>query len=222
MENRMKKSHLLLALMLFVPLAFGQLVPKFGLGVNAGVALPSGDMGDMYKTGIGGSVTLVLPIPFPVELSASIGYYRFGFNSDHFNEQLKLAGSSKTFDVDAPLSLIPITANARYYFVPVGVRPYAEVTAGVGIASLKSVYLESTSGGSASLKTDDVSETKQFFTVGAGVLIGVGIVADLDINVKYAILGQKFSQAMASGNTLTYSESNGSFLGINAGLRFKL
>lgn len=218
----MKRIHLLLFVSLFAPLAFGQIVPKFGLGVNAGVAIPSGDMGDMYKTGFGGGVTLVLPIPFPVELSASIGYYRFGFNSDHFNEQIKLAGSNKTFDIDAPLNLIPVTVNARYYFIPVGVRPYAEVTAGIGIASLKSVYLESTSGGSASLKTSDVSETKQFFTIGAGVLVGVGVAADLDVNVKYAVLGQKFSQAMASGNSLSYSESNGSFLGINAGLRFKL
>lgn len=218
----MKKSHLLLTLMLFAPLAFGQLVPKFSLGVSGGVALPQGDMGDLYKTGFGGAVTLVLPIPLPVELSASVGYHTFGFNNDKFNETLKLAGSNKTADVDAPLNLIPITVNARYYFTPVGVRPYAEAALGIGIASLKNVYIEGNSPNAFSIKTTDVSETKQFFSLGAGVLIGVGVIADLDVNVKFGVLGQKFSQMTFDGSTLTYTESNGSFIGINAGLRFKL
>lgn len=219
----MKKFYTLLFLIAFVPLTFGQLIPKFGLGISGGVAVPSGDMGDIYKTGVGGSLTLVLPLPLPIEISASVGYYSFKFNNDYFSSQLKTGtNSTVTVDVDAPLNLIPLTVNARYYFVPVAIRPYGEITLGVGIASLKNVSLESTSGNSMAIKTEEKSETKQYFSVGAGVLIGIGVVADLDVNIRYALLGQEFSQMTASSGSVSYSSSTGTYLGINAGLRLKL
>jgi hypothetical protein len=219
----MKKIYTILFILTFVPLTFGQIVPKFGLGISGGVAIPSGDMGDIYKTGVGGSLTLVLPLPIPIELSASVGYYSFKFNNDYFATQLKTGtGKTVTVDVDAPLNLIPLTVNARYYFVPVAIRPYGEVTLGVGIASSKNVFLESTSGNSMAIKTEDKSETKQYISVGAGVLIGVGLVADIDVNIRYALLGQEFSQMTASSGSVTYSSSTGTYLGINAGLRLKL
>jgi hypothetical protein len=219
----MKKIYTILFILTFVPLTFGQIIPKFGLGISGGVAIPSGDMGDIYKTGVGGSLTLVLPLPIPIELSASVGYYSFKFNNDYFATQLKTGtGSTVAVDVDAPLNLIPLTVNARYYFVPVAIRPYGEVTLGVGIASSKNVFLESTSGNSMSIKTEDKSETKQYISVGAGVLIGVGLVADLDVNIRYALLGQEFSQMTATSGSVTYSSSTGSYLGINAGIRLKL
>lgn len=218
----MKKIYTLLFILALVPLTFGQIVPKFGLGINGGVAIPSGDMGDIYKTGVGGSVTFVLPLPIPVELSASVGYYSFKFNNDYFATQLKQAtGATPTVDVDAPLNLIPLTVNARYYMTPVGIRPYGEVNLGLGIASMKNVFLQG-SGNSMSIKTEDKSETKQYLAAGVGVLIGVGIVADIDVNIRYALMGQEFSQMTASGNSVSYSSSTGSYLGINAGLRLKL
>ena len=218
----MKKIYTLLFILALVPLTFGQIIPKFGLGINGGVAIPSGDMGDIYKTGVGGSVTFVLPLPIPVELSASIGYYSFKFNNDYFATQLKTyTGSTPVVDVDAPLNLIPLTVNARYYMTPIGIRPYGEVNVGIGIASMKNVYLQG-SGNSMSIKTDDKSETKQYLAAGVGVLIGVGIVADIDVNIRYALLGQEFSQMTTTGNTVSYSSSTGSYLGINAGLRLKL
>ncbi|MBN8545828.1 MAG: hypothetical protein J0L60_06810 [Ignavibacteria bacterium] len=218
----MKKIYTLLFILALVPLTFGQIVPKFGLGINGGVAIPSGDMGDIYKTGVGGSVTFVLPLPIPVELSASIGYYSFKFNNDYFATQLKTyTGSTPVVDVDAPLNLIPLTVNARYYMTPIGIRPYGEVNVGIGIASLKNVFLQG-SGNSMSIKTEDKSETKQYLAAGVGVLIGVGIVADIDVNIRYALLGQEFSQMTTTGNTVSYSSSSGSYLGINAGLRLKL
>ena len=73
-----------------------------------------------------------------------------------------------------------------------------------------------------SIKTEDKSETKQYLAAGVGVLIGVGIVADIDVNIRYALMGQEFSQMTASGNSVSYSSSTGSYLGINAGLRLKL
>ncbi|GAB1349057.1 hypothetical protein MASR1M107_12700 [Ignavibacteriales bacterium] len=218
----MKKMYTILFILALVPLTFGQIVPKFGLGFSGGVAIPSGDMGDIYKTGFGGSVTFVLPIPIPVELSASIGYYSFKFNNDYFATQLKTyTGSTPTVDVDAPLNLIPLTVNARYYMTPIGIRPYGEVNLGIGIASLKNVFLQG-SGNSMSIKTEDKSETKQYLAAGVGVLIGVGIVADIDVNIRYALLGQEFSQMTTTGNSVNYSSSTGSYLGINAGLRLKL
>ncbi|GAB1348173.1 hypothetical protein MASR1M107_03840 [Ignavibacteriales bacterium] len=223
----MRKIYAVLFVLFFVPLTFGQLIPKFGLGVNVGVALPQGDMGDLYKTGYGGSLTVILPIPGPFEVSASVGYNAFKFNNDYINKLFKeQTGTDPQLDLDMPLSIVPLTANARYYFTPALVRPYAEVNLGISMGTVKATVPDPQPGKPYNVKTAESSETKQFLGVGVGIVIGMGLVADIDVNARYALLGHEFAQytTTTSGGSTTYTESksNGSYLGISAGVRVKL
>ncbi|MCA0386973.1 MAG: outer membrane beta-barrel protein [Bacteroidetes bacterium] len=223
----MKKIYALLFVLFFVPLTFGQLIPKFGLGVNVGMALPQGDMGDLYKTGYGGSLTVILPVPGPFEISASVGYNQFKFNNDYINKLFKEAtGTDPKLELDMPLSVVPITANARYYFTPALVRPYAEVNLGVSIATIKATLPDPIPGNPYHVKTSEASETKQYLGVGVGVVLGIGLLTNIDINARYALLGHEFAQqtVSTSGGSTTYTESksNGSYFGISAGVRVKL
>ncbi|KAB2908886.1 MAG: outer membrane beta-barrel protein [Ignavibacteriales bacterium] len=177
----MKKFHLLLLVLFFAPLTFSQL-PTFKLGVGASTGIPMGAFSDWYNTGFGAHATLIFPTPV-VEVSATVGYLSFGS---------KVTGASA-------LSLVPITANARYYFSPVALRPYGEVSAGLGIMS---------GGGS--------SETKHHIAIGVGILTDLAPKIDLDVNAKYNLMGHKFYDSSSPDG------SAGTYLGINAGIRFKL
>ncbi len=223
----MKRIFTLLFVLFFVPLTFGQLIPKFGMAVGGSVAMPQGEMGDLYKTGYGGYFTLILPIPGPFEISATAGFNTFKFNNEYINKLFKDAtGTDPGLDLDIPLTIIPVTANARYYFLPALVKPYAEVNLGLSFGTIKARVPDPLPGNPYHMRSAESSETKQYLGVGAGVVIGLGIVADLDINARYALLGHEFavSTTTVSGGSVTYTESksNGSLFGINAGLRLKL
>ncbi|GAB1442885.1 hypothetical protein MASR2M39_17210 [Ignavibacteriales bacterium] len=222
----MKKIYTFLFLLAFVPLTFGQLIPKFGLGISGGVALPQGDMGDLYKTGFGGNLTVILPIPGPFEVSASVGLYSFKFNNDYINKLFEEStGTNPNMDLDIPLTVVPLTANVRYYFTPALIRPYGELNLGLSLATVKATVPDPQPGKPYNTKTTESSETKQYIGIGVGVVVGIGIVADIDINARYALLGQEFGQqkVTSSGGSTTYEESksSGSYLGLSAGLRLK-
>ncbi len=223
----MKRLFTLLFVLAFVPATFGQLIPKFGMAVGANVALPQGEMGDLYKTGYGGYFTVILPIPGPIEISATAGFNTFKFNNEYINNLYKEAtGTDPGLDLDIPLTIIPVTANARYYFLPALVKPYAEVNLGLSFGTIKARVPDPQPGNPYNMRSAESSETKQYIGIGAGLVIGMGVVADLDVNVRYALLGHEFAiqSTSVSNGTVTYTESksNGSYVGISAGLRLKL
>ena len=119
-----------------------------------------------------------------------------------------------------------MTANARYYFLPALVKPYAEVNLGLSFGTIKARIPDPLPGNPYNMRSAESSETKQYVGIGAGLVIGMGVVADLDVNVRYALLGHEFAvqTTSVSGGTVTYTESksSGSFVGISAGLRLKL
>jgi hypothetical protein len=223
----MKKLFVFLFILAIVPVTFGQIVPKFGLGISAGVVFPQSDMSNVYKTGYGGNLTVILPIPGPFEFSASVGYYGFKFNNDYLNDLYRTQFNTQgNFNIEAPMSMIPITANARYYFTPALVRPYGEVNLGISLASIKVTIPDPIPGDPFRTLTSEASETKQYIGIGAGIVVGIGVVANLDVNLRYVLLGHDFGteKTITSGGSTTIesSKSKGSYFGASVGVRVKL
>ncbi|HYM80874.1 MAG TPA: outer membrane beta-barrel protein [Candidatus Limnocylindria bacterium] len=132
------------------------------LGVNGGVAVPTGDFGDDANLGFtfGGSVDV--RITETSSVGGEIGYAPFSGS-----DELESALSSLTGEVvDASLSAIPITATARLWIPSSGtVAPFLRF--GVG------AYLLRTTIEGETFEVDD-SETAVGVNLGGGVAFETG------------------------------------------------
>jgi opacity protein-like surface antigen len=119
--------------------ANAQSVKPFNIGISGGLSVPTGDAGDLVKSGYNLSGMFeVKPMAFPVAL--------------------RLEGQWQRFDVkgvDANYRTLGVLANAVYYIPSPGiVKPY--FTGGLGMVNEK-------------LSAFDDSETNFAFNLGAGV-----------------------------------------------------
>ncbi|MCE5248602.1 porin family protein [bacterium] len=118
-------------------------LPGLSMEVGVNVPMPSGDFGDVFKTGIGGSANAFVGLPMmPLKFGGHVGYNRFPY---------------KNID-DENFSIIEVVPSARYQ-MGLPLVGYAFVQAGVGLFRL-----------SSSISGVD-SENKLGFNVGAGAAL---------------------------------------------------
>jgi hypothetical protein len=179
----MKKIFLLFA---FAALFSIKAQAQAQLGLHAGIGLPMGDFGTPYSLGIGGGGNFKYLLNDNFALGASVSYYTFGAKSEYEST----LGSS---------NLIPIHANAEYYFGDGSTKPFIGADLGVTINSATVKYMgQEVSGSSTNLS----------FAPIVGVKFGLGDSVDLFGNAKYNVI-------TGDGGSLNY-------VGINFGLLFNL
>lgn len=196
---------------------------KFGLGVYGGLVSPTGDMGDLYKAGFGANASLSYNISESFQLTLSPGYYHFSFNSDFFNDELKAQGIDQTVDVDAPLTIIPVMAGAKYFFANGKFKPYVSAEVGLHFVTLtaKSVTI----GGVKQDVGQDTTDTKSGWGVGVGFQYEVSPKVSIEVAGKFNGTAVEFGHEKSAtvGSTYSYSESSkstGTFFSVMAGVHF--
>jgi len=132
---------------------------KMAFGLQAGIAIPTGDFGDVYDMGFGGQGNFAYHINPMLDVTASVGY---------------LTWSGK--DADYTFSSVPLLAGLRYYFGKDKFKPYIAGELGVHFTSFDYEF----SGVSYSS-----SDSYFGFGAGAGFLYKMGPNLDLDVNAKY-------------------------------------
>ena len=167
----MKKLLPFILILLFIsPLTFAQ--SKMSLGVNAGVALPTGDFGKIFKTGFGGNAVSFYNLSPALDLTGSVGY---------------LTWTAKDSD-DLTFSSIPIFVGARYSFV----SRAAFIPYGVFELGLHSWTTKMTIFGSSF----DESGSDFGYALGGGFFYALSRSSKLDAGVKYmTISGEGGSDA---------------------------
>lgn len=182
-----------------------------GIEVKGGAFLPQGDMGDMYKTGFGGTAGITYALSERFQLSGSAGYISFSFDNSIF-DGTPIEGT----EVDATLNLIPIMAGARYFFSSSDFKPYANINLGLHIFSF--------SGDDTNVENE--SETKTGWAIGVGFLIKAGNKMHVDINAGFNGTALEFKQEYSESGPGYISESSssstGTWFGLTAGLHFAL
>jgi len=132
---------------------------KMAFGLQAGVAIPTGDFGDGFDMGFGGQGNFAYHINPMLDVTASVGYLTWSGKTDGF-----------TF------STVPVLAGVRYYFGKDKFKPYVAAELGMHFTSSEYEYL----GVSYSS-----SDSYFGFGAGAGFLYKMGPNLDLDVNAKY-------------------------------------
>jgi hypothetical protein len=92
-------------LFLWLPNSYSQ--SKFNLGGSFKVGIPVGDLSDIAKTGIGGSINS--EYRFSDKISATFAVYYYSYPSKV--PTIAVGGSTYDFSIDA----IPVIAGVRYY-----------------------------------------------------------------------------------------------------------
>jgi opacity protein-like surface antigen len=176
----MKKIFLLFA---FAAIFSVKAQAQVQLGLHAGVGIPMGTFGDASKLGIGGGGNFKYLLSDNFALGANVSYYTFG------GKDLGIPG----FEVPS-LNLIPIHANAEYYFGDGSTKPFIGADLGVTMSSVSGI--------------DGSGETNLSFAPILGIKFGLGDSVDLFGNAKY--------------NVVTGDGESQSYVGINFGLLFNL
>lgn len=195
---------------------------KMSLGFNGGLASPSGDLGDIYKSGFGGNGILSFNLTDNIMLSGSVGYYTM--DVDNSELESRFAGSGNTVSIEAPLTFIPLMVGGKYLLGTGSFKPYLAVELGIHSMSIDEVAV--TVNGQKTVFVKEASQTETAWAIGAGAYISLSKKIDLEISAKYNGNGAEAgtSSTTVSGGTVTTQSSSSSFtfLTILAGINIAL
>lgn len=208
------------AVLMFATMSFAQ--GKIGLGFNGGIVSPSGDLGDIYKSGFGGSGVLSFKLTDNILLSGTVGYYSMNIDNDKVLEKAGLSGSN--IELDAPLTIIPVMVGAKYLFSTLIVKPYVSLE--LGIHSMSIDEASATVNGTKVVFAKNASQSETAWAVGAGAYISISPKLELEISAKYNGNGAEAgtSSTTSSGSTVTTESSSSTFtfLTLFAGINIAL
>lgn len=175
----MRKLYALFSIVVIVVFftGFSNAQNNVAVGVQAGVALPLDDFGDIYDAGFGGQGTFAIRVSPNVDVTGSVGY---------------LTWSGK--DLDYTFSTIPILAGIRYYFREEKFNPYITGELGIHFTTVDVPTLIV-----RGLTISGISASDSFFGfgLGAGFLYQLSPKLNLDVN-------SKFSSISSSGGSSNY------------------
>ncbi len=164
---------------------------KIGIGVEAQFLLPLGDLSDFTGPLVGPLVRFGYRVTPPLELTARTGYL-FGLSKD--------TGGLKT-----SLSIIPIWAGARYFFMDPYAGLYGAAELALNLGSSKVELLG---------QSQSTGATRIGFNIGAGYVISKDL--PIDIRAQFSMINLLLKDDVAG-----QSEKTQFALGLSAGYTFQ-
>ena len=102
----------------------------FAVGVNAGLALPVGQLTEFYQSGYGGNGQFMYNVSNQFMVVLTVGYAKWDVDQDAVNEKAKESGKDITFNLQSDLRVMPLYIGARYYLASGKHRPFFSVDFG--------------------------------------------------------------------------------------------
>ncbi|VAX18515.1 hypothetical protein MNBD_IGNAVI01-2194 [hydrothermal vent metagenome] len=213
----MKNYIIIFCLMIFTGSVYGQ--ADYGFTLKGGVNFPVGDFVKYYNAGLGGFGGLFYNINSTTRISLTIGYNSWALDLDALNKDLNNSGNPGKYDIEAPISTIPILINVKFFWRKnKKFHPYAVLEGGVYKTS-KQVYGKfiPQDGESLQVTPRDVSTTDGSFNFGVGFEYPLNETLTLDVSSRYhLVLNQDVYNLGDAGYGTTYSTNN--FISIFAGI----
>lgn len=185
--------------------AYGENTSQMLVGIQAGTAIPTGDLSDNAKLGWGGQGNFEYLATPNLSLMASVGYYLWGAK----NDLLGLA--------DFTFSTIPVLIGAKYLFMEGDLHPY--VGADLGMHFLNTKVSSNINIFGSNLEESN-TESKFGFAPMAGLRIHMPPNVDVDLNISYNIVPSSGSTFTNGG--ISTSSSSTTWVGIIAGVLIAL
>lgn len=185
-----------------------------GLDIKFGIQPPVFNFDDLYNTGYGIYFGGLFPFSKEMQFTLYTGYLTWGFD----NEALirKFTNEYYTdFNIEAPMTLVPLTIGIKYYASKTKVKPYFSADFGFFYywQTVSGTYTwNDPAGGEIEAPLDQAeSGFRTMLSLGAGIVTPISKIIDLDFQIKLnalynaqAINGASGSEVSGSSSTLYY------------------
>lgn len=213
----MKKHFLIICFLALSSIIYGQ--ADYGFTVKGGVNFPVGDFSKYYNIGFGGFGGLFYNINNTTRIAFSIGYNSWSLDLDALNEELKNSGNTGKYDVDAPITTVPILINVKFFWRnSEKFHPYVVLEGGIYKISreLYGRYIPA-EGEPLRLNPENEDVTSGSFNFGIGFEYPINEVITLDVSSRYhLVLNQDEHNFGDAGYGTSYSTNN--FISVFAGV----
>lgn len=160
-----------------------------GLDIKLGIQPPVSNFNDLYNTGYGLYFGGLFPFKDDLQFTLYTGYLSWGFDNEAFNRRYTNQYYT-SFDLEAPISLIPLTLGIKYYASNTKVRPYLSADFGFFYYwqnATGTYYWRNPANGQESLYTlsnQNESGIRTMLSLGAGMTMPISKEIDLDLQAK--------------------------------------
>jgi hypothetical protein len=212
----MKK--ILLIILLLATSLFAQKA-QYGFTVSGGMSFPTDDFTNFYNASFGGFGGVFYNFSETGRVSATIGYNGWSVDLDALNENLANSGNTGKYNLEAPISAIPILIGVKFFFkTKMSFTPYVMAEGGI-YKITREVYGQyiNEDGSSIALTPQSEKSTDGALNIGFGIEYPINETMNFDINASYHyILNKDVYNLGDAGYASSYSTTN--FISINAGL----
>ncbi len=221
----MSKALIILLFIISATLTNGQTVQR-GVDIKLAYNSPVFNFDDTYNGGIGFNIGILYPFANNIQFSLNTGYTKWGFDNNAFN--LKNTNDHYTsFDISAPLSIIPFTFGIKYYATNTKVRPYFSAELGFFYYTQKATgsYTWVGKPGDAE-ELNSIPELKDsgfrpMVSAGAGIVAPINKEWMLDFQIKMnALLNAQSVNGSNNSGAVEGTSSTHFFLSIVAGINY--
>jgi hypothetical protein len=186
-------KHLIFILIITLT-SFVKAQSDFAVGVNGNVNFPNGKFTKYFNIGYGGDAHFLYLFGNSSIFSFSVGYNKFSFDVDAFNQAAKEQGINAKFDIESSFSTLPILIGVKWYFLKQKTQsPYIMIEAGFynynfkfkGTAEVSSV---SDNSETVTLPENDENGTEPILRISAGYIVFIEKHFFIDASFNYNVL----------------------------------
>jgi opacity protein-like surface antigen len=178
----MKKLIVLIMFFLFSVFNLAQ-ENVWGITAYGGTAIPTGGFADFYNSGYTFSGGAIYSFKFSTRIAVILGYSRWALDESAFNNALP-DSLNISFKGEAPVRVIPLLLQVKWYGTSEGIKPYALIEGGF-------YFLKSEFSGQV-LSSDSLAGniSGSNSSTNTGITLGLGLTFDIFNNVELDVAGR--------------------------------
>lgn len=179
----MKKIFTIILFFIFTVSCFAQ-ENVWGITAFGGTSIPTGGFADFYNSGYTFSGGAIYSFKFSTRIAITLGYSRWTLDDAAFNNALQSDSLNVSFKGEAPVRVIPLLLQVKWYGTNEGVKPYALIEGGFYFSKSEftgEVFEADTLAGNISGSNSSTN---------TGITLGLGLSFDLLKNVELDVAGR--------------------------------
>jgi len=210
---------LIFVLILSSSLLFAQ--KNYGISLSTGAYIPVGNINDNYNPSYGFEGGFIFSANRALQLSVNTGYLTFSFDNDGFNNN---NGEQGHYDLEAPLSAIPLTFGLKYLIGDLrNYKPYFGLDAGLYFYNQKiSGNYTDKNGVVTRLDDQKINDNDTVLKFAIGLLYKVNRNLYIDVSTKYNIFSNNKTITTNPDGSVDTDSKTANFLSISGGIQYFL